>query len=631
MIKPFDVPDSVSALLLASGRAMLVVALAFVALNLLRSNRGAVRTWSAVLAAGAVVESTGYLLIAQGAAQSTGIVTALLLVASGAATTFSTHTRWREATALLSFAGVVFLFRFSSFEPFDVPGLATTAALVAALAIAIVMATRPRHGVTVPSALGRWFAPLIGIAVLGAIRSTFHIVSHDGYDGTLVLLQVTPLAALALAFVVSRVRFGARAALAVTASVTALVSITALVPVVSSPASSQASLISLDQAKDMVLLGQISMDLEAGAGPKDEYRGMSFEECDKIGSRDCFITHYDDIAMKKGVLAAVQDLAARGRNNQGVTFASHCHQVVHNLGQLSFELSNGFERAMVVDPQMCATGFTHGLWEAEFAFLGEEIIFTRISDLCRKLIPVSDWYQWSCSHILGHAVMTHMMEDPTRAMEYCSAVAEYNDRFNCIVGGWMNYFTDDVVNTQFERDGTLQDVFDVCYGAREGLLKYLCYQEIFPSVYQLLGNSDYLAGKACLTLSEPAEKPTGQPWDPNSFNYADRCIQGMARGIGALTQYDYRDSITHCRLMPPAAHDACLAAVSASITLNTGSVAAGNFVCEQVAIEIYRQYCYIWNKETRRLLASGPNKENLPKLGEIRLPQGKPLAILPPG
>jgi hypothetical protein len=398
--------------------------------------------------------------------------------------------------------------------------------------------------------------------------------------------------------------------------------------------SSASALLPLERSREegiSVATDVVSADLqlsdgmiaEIGAGPRDEFRGLGFYDCDQLNSRDCFITHYDDIALRHGVAAAVDDLVERVKNNQGATFPAHCHQVVHNLGQMAFQLADEFEDAAALDPQVCGTGYTHGLWEQQFEILGTDAMFTRTGSLCQELNMVSDWYKWTCHHILGHLMAAKLAADPGRAVEYCNNVTDPQGFTDCQTGGWMNFFQDDTVIAKMRASGSLEDLFGVCWGASDST-KFFCYQELFPVIYSMLGD-DYAAGRACLDYSEPS-RGSGFPWTVEAQNFTDRCIQGLARGIGASSAQNYMLMRDRCLLMPEAAHDPCLTAAAASYVLNTGGATTAFEICKVVKDQAYREYCYFWTKHARKLLANGPNSENLPDDGEVRLPEN---AFLP--
>jgi hypothetical protein len=361
------------------------------------------------------------------------------------------------------------------------------------------------------------------------------------------------------------------------------------------------------------------MTEEIGAGPRDEFRGKDFAFCDQLNSRDCFITHYDDIALRDGVAAAITNIVEKVKNNKGKTFPAHCHQVVHNLGQMAFMLADRFGDAAAIDPQVCGTGYTHGLWEQQFEIIGTGPMFAKTGSLCKELNMVSDWYKWTCHHILGHMMAAKLAADPTRAVEYCNDVKDPQGFTDCQTGGWMNFFQDDTVIAKMRAEDSFEDLFGVCWGA-SGSTKFFCYQELFPVIYSMVDGDDFAAGQVCLTYAEPS-RGTGFPWTVAAQNFTDRCIQGLARGIGASSAQNPVLMRDRCLTMPKEAHDPCLTATAASYVLNTGGANVAFNICKAVADEAYREYCYFWTKHARKLLANGPNNQNLPGEDEVRLPE----------
>ena len=363
-----------------------------------------------------------------------------------------------------------------------------------------------------------------------------------------------------------------------------------------------------------------SMTSEEGAGPKKFYRGLSFEECDAVNARDCFITYYDTMAMRYGVKYAVLDIVSKVKNNKGVNFPAHCHQTVHNLGQMAYTVSETFAAAAEIDPQVCGTGYTHGLWEQQFVKIGDKAMFDQTGTLCSDLNMLSPWYKWTCHHILGHIMSQSLSTDPGLAAAYCTKVTDPQALTDCLTGAWMNFFQDDVVIEKMRKDGDMLNLFGVCYSAPSAT-KYFCYQELFPVIYAMVGGSDYEASNACLTYAEPS-RGLGDPWVMSSNNYTDRCIQGLARGVSASSAIDYTAIGRRCLDMLPKAQDPCLTAGAASIVLNTGSTKAAFTICPLVKDQGYREYCYFWAKHARSLLKNGPNSFNLPEEDEIRTPEG---------
>ncbi len=373
-------------------------------------------------------------------------------------------------------------------------------------------------------------------------------------------------------------------------------------------------------AANLLTTGSInSMTSEEGAGPKKHYRGLSFDECDTQNARDCFITYYDTMAMRYGVTHAVKDIIDKVKTNRGVNFPSHCHQTVHNLGQMAYTVAETFDKAAAIDPQVCGTGYTHGLWEQKFVEIGSTKMFGDTGSLCTELNMVSPWYKWTCHHILGHIMSQTLSQDPGTAAAYCTKVTDPQALTDCLTGAWMNFFQDDVVIERMRKDGNMLNLFGVCYGAPQ-TTKFFCYQELFPVIYAMVGGNDYEASQACILYAEPS-RGIGDPWVLTSENYTDRCIQGLARGVSASSAIDYRVIARRCLDMTDKAQDPCLTAGAASVVLNTGSTKAAFDICPLVQDQGYREYCYFWAKHARTLLANGPNDFNLPSEDEIRTPE----------
>ena len=376
--------------------------------------------------------------------------------------------------------------------------------------------------------------------------------------------------------------------------------------------------------------GSTRMIGDQGAGPREQFKGLRFDDCDKYSIRDCLITYFDEIANQEGIQAAIDNLVKKVQNNVGVTFPTHCHQVVHNLGQLAFELTNGdFALVSSYDPQVCGTGFIHGLYEKYFNKYGT-YIFTNTGDVCDKMNLIQDWYAWTCNHILGHTISTKLMTNPIGASEFCLQLLGRAGFADCESGAWMNFWSDDVVTEWFGKNAPMEpeEAFKICYGATRHA-KFYCYQEIFP-VLAKLSNSDLpTMARWCEEYSEPA-RAEGPIYLESTLDYSDRCMQGVARAVAVVSSYDYRVVLLQCTQLTDLLAAQCLTAAGASIVLNTGSVTGGIEMCERVKIKGYRDYCYIWIKQVAATLSLGPNSQNMPTFGETRTPSTKINVPLPP-
>lgn len=628
--------DATARIGLLGGRTLAQIGAALLALLLLPATLERARRFAlpgALLVTAGVIGEGGTRLFARSLSFASGPVAMAVLLA-GVASAFALRGTLR-APRLVAVLGVLALGLLTASGGPSLPDTASVltgaaAALLPVLGLVLILRrTLSKAALTVAEIVG--FAATGALGVFGLAR-TFALYRIEEFDSALtgrtaLLVVLAAFVGVVLALLPSGFLRSSKGSLLVSAPLVVALLASATPSLLALERDAQEGLARAEDAVEADLRLVQGMTGEVGAGPRPEFRGKSFVECDKLNSRDCFITHYDDIALRQGVAAAVADVVQKVKDNKGATFPAHCHQVVHNLGQMAYQLADRFGDAADLDPQVCGTGYTHGLWEQQFEIIGTDVMFAQTGTLCTQLNMVSDWYKWTCHHILGHMMSAKLSNDPTRASEYCTKVEDPQGLTDCLTGGWMNFFQDDVVIARMRADGKLENLFGVCYGAPEST-KFFCYQELFPVIYSMLNGDDFAAGQACLDLAEPS-RGEGFPWTVNAQNYADRCIQGLARGIGASSNQNYVLMRARCLSMPQAAHDPCLTAAAASYVLNTGGAKTAFEICEFVGDQAYREYCYFWTKHARALLANGPNSENLPGEDEVRLPEQTEYAPVP--
>lgn len=628
--------DATARIGLLGGRVLAQVGAALLVLLLLPATIERARRFvlpGTLMVVAGVIGEGGTRLFARSLSFATGpVAISLLLALSAVAFALRSPLRTPRLIAVLGVLAIGFLTASGGPSLPDTASVLTgaAAALLPVLGLVLIL----RRTLTKSPLTGTEFVGFAAAAVLGlfGVARTVALYRIEELDTSLtgrtaLLVLLAALVGLVLSALPSGLLRSSKGSLLVSAPLVVALLASATPSLLALERDAQEGLAKAEDAVEADLRLVQGMTAEVGAGPRPEFRGKSFYDCDRLNSRDCFITHYDDIALRHGVAVAVADVVEKVKNNKGATFPAHCHQVVHNLGQMAYLLADRFGDAADLDPQVCGTGYTHGLWEQQFEIIGTDVMFAQTGTLCTQLNMVSDWYKWTCHHILGHMMSAKLSNDPTRASEYCTKVEDPQGLTDCLTGGWMNFFQDDVVIARMRADGKLENLFGVCYGAPEST-KFFCYQELFPVIYSMLNGDDFAAGQACLDLSEPS-RGEGFPWTVNAQNYADRCIQGLARGIGASSNQNYVLMRERCLSMPEAAHDPCLTAAAASYVLNTGGAKTAFEVCKFVGDQAYREYCYFWTKHARALLANGPNSENLPGENEVRLPEQTEYAPVP--
>jgi hypothetical protein len=621
---------------LLGGRVLTQIGVALLVLLLLPATLERARRFAfpgALLVLAGVIGEGGTRLFARSLSFTTGpVLLALLLAALAAALSQQGAFRFPRLAAVLGILSLGFLTASGGPSLPDTASVVTgaAAALLPVMGLVLILRrTLSRAPLRAAEFVGFASAGVLGLFGLARTFALYRLEEIDtalpGRTAALVLLAAC--AGLILAALPSTFLRSSKGSLLVSVPLVLTLLASATPSLLALERNAEEGLTKAEDAVEADLRLVQGMTAEVGAGPRPEFRGKGFYDCDRLNSRDCFITHYDDIALRNGVAVAIADVVEKVKNNKGATFPAHCHQVVHNLGQMAYQLADRFSDAADLDPQVCGTGYTHGLWEQQFEIIGTDAMFAQTGTLCTKLNMVSDWYKWTCHHILGHMMSAKLSNDPTRASEYCTKVEDPQGLTDCLTGGWMNFFQDDVVIARMRADGKLENLFGVCYGAPKAT-KFFCYQELFPVVYSMLNGDDFAAGQACLDLAEPS-RGEGFPWTVDAQNYADRCIQGLARGIGASSNQNYILMRERCLSMPEQAHDPCLTAAAASYVLNTGGAKTAFEVCKFVGDQAYREYCYFWTKHARALLANGPNSENLPGENEIRLPERTEYAPVP--
>lgn len=341
-----------------------------------------------------------------------------------------------------------------------------------------------------------------------------------------------------------------------------------------------------------------------GVGYKDELRGKTFKECDEGNTvgRDCFITLYVDLAKEKGVDAALKDAIDAVNNNRGTKFAAHCHQVTHAIGQ--FAAATDYKDKPIdglkLEPQICATGYTHGVFEAYWKPISTPDLLVKTPEACKDLGMDKGFYRWTCNHILGHVLVQRDELNPGPQLRSCLKIPDEHSANDCLSGGWMQFFSDDPILAMFKaKNATYTDIFKYCND--EPLQSQrMCYQETFPSL-SIIRNSNFTTE---MSDCKNATDETNMIW----------CIQGVARAIAITGGYTVKFAKEECaKVEAGMIRDYCYTASAASITLNAGIITETRLMCDLVLAKDVNAYCKRWVRDSRKLISSGPNSQNIPK------------------
>ena len=340
-----------------------------------------------------------------------------------------------------------------------------------------------------------------------------------------------------------------------------------------------------------------------GVGYKNYLRGKTFQECDIAGTvgRDCFITLYVDLAKSKGMDFAINDILNAIRTNRGTTLPAVCHQVTHKLGELAGAtiFKNRILDGLKMEPQICATGFTHGILTVYWNKYSNKELSSHAATACSELNLGGEYYRWTCNHILGHELVSRDELNPGPQLRACLTIKDKRSSEDCLSGGWMQFFSDDPILAMFVKvKARPSTVFAYC--DKEPLISQrMCYQETFPTLSILTGS----AFTQMLNLCTLAKDATDKIW----------CLQGVGRDIAISFNYTTEQTTVECLKTAGEVRDYCLTAAAASITLNTGSTEKTYAMCVLVEDKNIKAYCNRWVRDSRKLIQSGPNTENTPK------------------
>lgn len=111
-----------------------------------------------------------------------------------------------------------------------------------------------------------------------------------------------------------------------------------------------------------------------------------------------------------------------------------CHQRVHKIGRLNYELAN--VRAFSVLNSECMSGYTHGVTEAFFKEHGTADLQQNLKIICPG--DLNGFYAHQCFHGIGHGLMAYTDYDLPDALKLCDMLPDQQSSFgSCYSGVFM--------------------------------------------------------------------------------------------------------------------------------------------------------------------------------------------------
>ncbi len=139
----------------------------------------------------------------------------------------------------------------------------------------------------------------------------------------------------------------------------------------------------------------------------------------------------DDILLKEYLAAHGPDTAIAALK---VMPGVDCHQRVHKVGRLSYEL-RGNDAFKVLNSE-CMSGYTHGVTEAFFHEHGTDNLAENLKLICQG--EQNSFYSHQCYHGIGHGLMAYTDYDLPVALKECDTLpAEGTNHESCYSGAFM--------------------------------------------------------------------------------------------------------------------------------------------------------------------------------------------------
>lgn len=116
------------------------------------------------------------------------------------------------------------------------------------------------------------------------------------------------------------------------------------------------------------------------------------------------------------------------------TLPIDCHQRVHKVGRLTYELK-GSDAFTILNSE-CMSGYTHGVTEAFFHEHGTENLTVNLELICQG--QQFGFYSNQCFHGVGHGLMAFNDYDLPAALKSCDTLPEGGQRWDsCYTGVFM--------------------------------------------------------------------------------------------------------------------------------------------------------------------------------------------------
>ncbi len=166
------------------------------------------------------------------------------------------------------------------------------------------------------------------------------------------------------------------------------------------------------------------------------------------------------------------------------SLARDCHPLLHGAGHAAFEKYGSFSSAMKYQNELCNSGYTHGVIEAQFN--NTKDVTSLLPTIC-NIEGQTKYQEWQCFHGVGHGVMIFSKKDTVKSTDLCSKLPSKFAVDSCRNGVFMERFV--IIDHAGNITAKLPTDLSVCESQSPDN-KTDCYVYI-PSAYLTLHQNAY--------------------------------------------------------------------------------------------------------------------------------------------
>lgn len=239
------------------------------------------------------------------------------------------------------------------------------------------------------------------------------------------------------------------------------------------------------------------------------------------------------------------------------TIASRCHELAHEVGHTAFEML-GFSGAIVLNNDVCGSGYMHGVIEEHFEHT------TDIVHALRTTCSITDG---RCLHGLGHGLMFFSKNDVPWSVRHCRLLPNSFSQVKCAEGIFMENFEADEEShpSQYLYP---DDPAKICR-MQQPDFRLTCYF-YYPRYYLRIHHRDFDGlRQSCLSLSNAEDKKI--------------CITGVGSAAMKTFIADPLRALRECDAFIDQNHQSCIEGLVSYSMVHFASSKKGEEFCEMLS------------------------------------------------